>query len=348
MISICIPNYNYEHYLRLTFESLFGQTSQNFEVVLADNQSTDGSVGVMQEYADRFPGQVRYRVNPSNYGFAGNLDQVGGMAQHNFMLMLSSDDVVKPSAIARYQEMIQALPTNEKFILTAAKEVIDSDSKLLSTEGVFAFSKPLWRTTDKDEALSQKMNVGVYKVKATDMLARCFKHMANPFNFLATLYPKALYEEVGGYGATRIINPDKWFHWKLMAAAEYVYFIDEPLFQYRWHTQNQTAQQANSGYLKYLMDEYRSVMETSSVMLEKSELQASTLQSYFIQEDIIRHGIGELAKGRWLKAFRVFHFGWATFPKLMIKKPGAWVLWVSLATGPLSILFWKLIARTKS
>ena len=87
----------------------------------------------------------------------------------------------------------------------------------------------------------------VYRVAGRELLRRSLLKMQNPLQFAATVYPRSLYEAVEGYGAGRQINPDKWFHWKLLFRAEVAYYIDRPLFAYRWHQSNQTAQQAGSG-----------------------------------------------------------------------------------------------------
>ena len=52
--------------------------------------------------------------------------------------------------------------------------------------------------------------------------------MKNPFNFAATVYATELYRRVEGYGGGRLYNPDKWFHWKVLGAADMAYFIDAP------------------------------------------------------------------------------------------------------------------------
>src|SRR5262249_61055753 len=113
----------------------------------------------------------------------------------------------------------------------------------------------VWRESDRSADLDGVAGAAVYKVSARELLRRSLLSMQNPFQFAATVYPRSLYEAIEGYGGSRLINPDKWFHWKLLAKAETAYFIDRPLFAYRWHASNQTAQQAGSGALKYLVDE---------------------------------------------------------------------------------------------
>ena len=54
LISICIPNYNYGHYLENCLESLLAQTYTNYEVHFRDNHSSDESYEIAIKYRKRF------------------------------------------------------------------------------------------------------------------------------------------------------------------------------------------------------------------------------------------------------------------------------------------------------
>ena len=114
LFSVCIPNYNYATYMDITLSSLKAQTIQNFEVNVVDNSSTDGSVEVINKHLDNgLP--IRFMVNPSNIGFAGNLDKVGELAKAPWMIMLSSDDVVNKNAIEIYTKFIGEFGSQQNF-----------------------------------------------------------------------------------------------------------------------------------------------------------------------------------------------------------------------------------------
>jgi glycosyltransferase involved in cell wall biosynthesis len=51
LVSVIVPSYNHENYLKQRLESIFSQTYVNFEVILLDDCSTDGSQGILLEYA---------------------------------------------------------------------------------------------------------------------------------------------------------------------------------------------------------------------------------------------------------------------------------------------------------
>lgn len=339
--AICIPNYNYASYLPATIESVLQQSVADFEILVADNCSTDGSIEVIEKYK-ALSGKIRYKVNAQNLGFAGNLDSVVQLVKSPYTIMLSSDDLMRPNALSVYSKLIDAVGRDVPLLVSSAKNIIDAKGELLRTERAADMLKPLWLETDKDERLSSIIGLTVFKVEAGEMLRRVIRTFGNPFNFLATCYSTSLLEKVGGYGTGRMINPDKWFHWRLLGEVDHVFFIDEPLFEYRWHASNQLAQEISSGYLKYVTDEYRTVIEMSPKLLGKARITRPELHRAFIDNVIIRHGLGELRRGFVLKSLRVFFYGWATFPALMLRDFRTYIYGPLVLLGPIGTLLLKL------
>ncbi len=87
-VAIVILNYNGRHYLQQFLPSVLSSTYENYEVVVADNASTDDSLAVLK---DQFP-SVRTLLLPKNYGFAKGyneaLKQVSGV---DYYVLLNSD-----------------------------------------------------------------------------------------------------------------------------------------------------------------------------------------------------------------------------------------------------------------
>jgi len=335
--SICIPNYNYAHYLPLTFASIRNSTYHNLEVVVSDNASTDTSPEVIRHEKQKFQHFV-FQVNPINFGFAPNLDKAASLATGDYLIMLSSDDIMDRDALATYHRLAQVRPNA---VLSSAWDIIDSQGSIIGRTGP---NPKIWTKEHIDAELSKEFGCPVYRMKSDLLLKRCFQQMATPFNFCTVAYARGLYARAGGYEATRLINPDKWFHWKLLTHAEEAIYVDKALFQYRWHNQNQTAQQLNSGYLKYLVDEYRNTMEVTPAMLAHAGFEKKEFVQAFIQKDIIHHGLGEFSKGRWLKSLRVFFFGLSTYPGSMLRNKYFIIFWIALVSSP--ITSW-LISKVK-
>jgi len=96
MISICIPTYNRREYLKQTLASIFAQTYKDFEVVIVDDGSTDGTEQMLKE-AD-YP--VRYHWQ-KNSGDASARNKLIELAQGEYITFLDSDDLLMPDAIER-------------------------------------------------------------------------------------------------------------------------------------------------------------------------------------------------------------------------------------------------------
>jgi glycosyltransferase involved in cell wall biosynthesis len=328
--SICIPNYNYERYLGRTISSIREQQGDaDFEILLSDNASTDGSVALARSLADP---RVQIHVNSVNVGFGGNLDRAARMAAGDWMIMLSSDDLARPEALSTYRNVIEALgPAADRAVLTSAMDMISSDDRVIDHVG---WEESVWRGAERSPELERAAGGPVYGIAADELLRRCLAQMKNPFNFAATCYPRHLYQAVEGYGAGRLINPDKYFHWKLLGVADRAYFVDRPLFAYRVHTQNQNSQEAAGGALKYLVDEYVSTLELDAAVLARLGVTRESLGDALVEHDIARHGLATLAKGNRVRARRILQFGRAVYPDSVRHNRNARILSTLLRLGP--------------
>ena len=243
--SICIPNFNYGSYLGETIASVLAQTYPDLEVHVADNNSTDDSIAVLDAIDDP---RVSYDRNNRNIGFAPNLDRAVAGTSGDRIILLSSDDLMKPDALETYCRVVDWLgDRGPSTILSSTCDVINRAGK------VVGYLRPppwCWTPADINWTLSATLGATVYEKSAVAVLERSLELMRNPVWFASTAYPRAFYEEVEGYGGQGLINPDKEFHWRVISAAESVVFVDIPLFSYRVHPSNQDAQQARSGALK--------------------------------------------------------------------------------------------------
>jgi glycosyltransferase involved in cell wall biosynthesis len=328
--SICIPNYNYAPYLGKTIRSVLDQEGADFEVLVSDNASTDGSVAVVRELGDP---RIHLHVNACNVGFAGNLDRAARLATGDCMIMLSSDDLMRAGALATYRKLWDHLgPLASGVIASATWEIIDPEDRVTGYGGP---DPGLWLPSDRKPELESVVGAPVYGVAADELLRRCLPQMKNPFNFAATVYAARLYHQVEGYGGGRMINPDKWFHWKALSAAGMAYFIDARLFAYRWHGNNQMAQETATGALKYLIDEYVSTLELDAALLGRLGVTRESVAEAFVEYDIARHGLATLACGQRVRARRILDFGRAAYPWQVRRNRRAWALRALLALGPL-------------
>jgi hypothetical protein len=179
-------------------------------------------------------------------------------------------------------------------------------------------------------------------MSAQQLLRRSLELLRTPLPFATTCYPRVLHDAVGGYAGGRLINPDKWFLWKLLAVAEHAFVIDEPLFDYRVHGAGQLAQESSSGALKHLTDQYIATFGLPDDVLEKSGLDRGTLASAFVEQDIALRGLAALSEGKRMTARRAVRFGQAAYPDVMRRNAKAWALRALLTIGPLGTTIAKL------
>lgn len=330
--SICIPNYNYERFIVETIRSVLTQDA-DLEVLVSDNNSTDNSVAAVEAIGDE---RIRVTRNAWNVGFAGNLDRACAGATGDRMILLSSDDIAGPEALATYAALADRLGQRaDRAIFGSAQHVVDESGKVIATTGR---DERQWQDARIDPELSDRIGAQVLRVPAKALLARALSHLRTPFNFLSTCYPRSLYELVEGYGGGYLYNPDKAFVWKILGIADEAFFIDKPLFSYRVHSSNQAAQQRRSGALKHLMDQYRATFDLAPEVLTAAGMDRRDLARAFIEHDVALRGLKHVAEGERVLARRGLDFGRAAYPDLLSRSAWAWALRAALAVGPLGTL----------
>ena len=67
-VSVIVPNYNHNQFLKERLETIYNQTYQNFEVVLLDDASEDDSLNTLREFCQKYPERTKLIVNEKNSG----------------------------------------------------------------------------------------------------------------------------------------------------------------------------------------------------------------------------------------------------------------------------------------
>ena len=97
MISLVIPTYNGEKYLREQLDSIYRQTLVPDEVIAVDDRSKDGTVDILKEYADRYG--LKYFVNEQNLGYNKNFAKGISLASGDYICLCDQDDVWMPEKV---------------------------------------------------------------------------------------------------------------------------------------------------------------------------------------------------------------------------------------------------------
>ena len=96
-ISLLIPIYNVEKYLRECLDSVLAQSFTDFEAICINDGSTDSSRAIVQEYLDA---DGRFRViDKANSGYGASMNQGLDAATGKYVAILESDDAFTPDAL---------------------------------------------------------------------------------------------------------------------------------------------------------------------------------------------------------------------------------------------------------
>jgi len=108
-LTIGLPVYNGEKYLAESLDALLGQTYTDFELIIADNASTDGTADICQRYAQQ-DSRVRYLRQPQNVGLAPNHNVVVEQARGELFKWAASDDLYARELIERCVDALDEHP----------------------------------------------------------------------------------------------------------------------------------------------------------------------------------------------------------------------------------------------
>ena len=108
LISVCMPVYNAERYLAQALESILNQTFGDFEFLILDDGSTDGSLGILERHARRDP-RIRLTSRP-NEGVAASLNELVDQSRGEFLARMDADDISLPERFARQVEYLRDHP----------------------------------------------------------------------------------------------------------------------------------------------------------------------------------------------------------------------------------------------
>lgn len=132
LVSICIPTYNYRHYLSDALDSALAQQFVDIEVVVVDNCSDDGTSELVETYHRRDNRIVLHR-NSHNIGMPANFNRAMELAQGKYVKFLCADDILAKDCVSKMVDVLQARP--DVTLVGCRRSVFDSDKRTIRTMG---------------------------------------------------------------------------------------------------------------------------------------------------------------------------------------------------------------------
>lgn len=173
MISIVIPNYNGNKYLKNCLDSIIFNTSYNTEIIIIDNASTDSSYNWLKEYPS-----VLFKRLDKNYGFSKAVNEGIKLSKGEYVLLLNNDTELCKGFI---DELIRVIKQDNQIFAVSSKMIQYHHKDLIDDAGD-EYSILGWTFKRGDNESIQKYT------EQTRVFSACAG---------AALYNKALFAEVG-------------------------------------------------------------------------------------------------------------------------------------------------------
>lgn len=221
-VSIIIPNYNHAAFLEERLESIFAQIFQDFEVILLDDASTDGSAEILERYAVR-PQVSHFVKNEKNSGGPFKQWQKGiDLARGEYLWIAESDDLCAPGFLESLLEREKSC--KDAGLLYAQSIDIDEAGKHRQNrvKVTSRFSPNIW---EQD-----------FCIAGTEFVNKYLKdHNVIP-NASAVVFKKELVKPEYLSGQLREMKMcGDWLFWIRLCLGTKVCFVAEPLNYFRIH-----------------------------------------------------------------------------------------------------------------
>ena len=211
-ISIILPNYNNEKYLKEAIESVLKQTYTNFELIIVDDASTDGSLEIIRAFNDKRIKVITSEVN-RHVAYASNLGIQ--YASGEYIAKIDSDDIWENQKLEKQIEFME----NHKEYGGCFTRVNIIDGK---SEDANIKYKVIFELFEKAKNQSQK-----------DWL-RFFLSEGNCLCNSSSLIRKSIFEKIDGFFNLAYVGAEDYELWVRMVIRYPIYVLDERLVRYRW------------------------------------------------------------------------------------------------------------------
>jgi glycosyltransferase involved in cell wall biosynthesis len=206
-ISVVMPVYNSATYLAPAIDSILAQTFRDFEFIIINDGSTDGSQDILTHYASQ--DQRITVVNRENRGLVPTLNQAIGLAKSDLIARMDADDLSYPE---RFEKQSAFLRNNPGYV------AVGCVTRLIDSEGdpLCSFSKQLAHDDIDASHLAGKGGAIVHP---------------------AAMFRKSAFDKIGGY-RTECIHAEDVDLWLRLAEVGNLANLPDTLFDYRQHLQS--------------------------------------------------------------------------------------------------------------
>lgn len=163
LVTVVVPTYQGEAFLRATLDSVLAQTFRDFELVVCDDGSTDGTLSILGSYGDRLR-----LVKQRNRGVAAARNRAATSARGEFLAFLDHDDLWEPEMLATLVPLLRADP---------GVGLVYSDALVIDKEGAVRGRRGRYLRYREGEVFDDLLRGNFIPVETTLMRTALFREL---------------------------------------------------------------------------------------------------------------------------------------------------------------------------
>lgn len=276
ILSILITAYNREDFIGEAIESVLESTFQDFEIIIVDDASTDGTADVVKEYMQR-DNRIIFERNTLNLGQFGNRNKAAFLARSHYIKYLDSDDLLLPKTLEIFMNGMMENPS-------ASIGVEFNNGSRIEEKKSFPF------VLDPENTLKWHFEKGGLLFSPPS----------------SAIYKLEDFNKVGGFSESAGINADVDLHLKLSSIRDTIVFRPGLVFWRRHAGQGAVYQEEN----EFLMMQERFNIHRNLLKSKMSPLTPGrTRKIIFSQKSLYmrRAVFNYLLKGKVVQFFSLLH-----------------------------------------
>jgi glycosyltransferase involved in cell wall biosynthesis len=248
-VSVCIPLYQKVDYIGRTIDSVLAQTFADFELVVLDNGSTDGSGSVVDSYDDP---RIRVVRHTETVPMIDSFNAAVEAAREPLVKVLNADDLLEPEALARQVGVMDAEP--DVAVVSSRHHLVDDDGRIVARDRILHTPDLIGR---QDRAA---------------VVRRVVRHGGNPLGVPAgMLFRRSAFDAIGGFPTDDSFVLDVALAVRLTSVGDF-YGLPETLCRFRLAVDSEGAAarrqhlEAQRAFVRGLQRDHADVVRRSDVL----------------------------------------------------------------------------------
>ncbi|WP_017305841.1 glycosyltransferase family 2 protein [Spirulina subsalsa] len=246
-VTVCVPTYNRQHFLSVAIASVLAQTYADWELVVCDDGSTDGTPEMMTQYQDP---RIRYIRHETNIGKSNNMRSGYEAATGEYFIKFDDDDRLTPDFLTQTSSILDQYPD---------VDFVGTDHWLIDEQNQ--------RNPEATQTNSQRWGRHQLTPGLVDNLLEVV-FVQQSFQVGATLFRYSALKAVDFMRPNLQNCEDNDLFVRLALAGKVAYYLPELLMEYRFHGEQQGLQRD----IRYLTDKvaYLEYFQFDTDSLEKN------------------------------------------------------------------------------